>query len=117
MNRAVALLFFMTATAVYAAEPPCSIHPPKGAPKSAPPSMANITQADAQKAALAEFDAAAGAKVAEGELESEGGCLIYSFDVRVAGGNAMEEISVDAGTGKVLSRRHETAEQEADEED
>lgn len=98
----------------FAAISPCSIHPPKGTAKSSLASLAKVTQADAQKAALAGFaDFASPASIAESELEAEDGCLVYSFDVKVAGHKGVEEVLVDAGTGKVLSRKHETSSQEA----
>lgn len=45
--------------------------------------------------------------LASGELEAEGGCLIYSFDIRVPGKKSIIEVTVDAGTGKVLSQKSE----------
>jgi uncharacterized membrane protein YkoI len=41
------------------------------------------------------------------ELESEHGCLIWSFDVRIAGKSGVQEVHVDAGNGNVLSVKHE----------
>lgn len=99
---------------VIAAISPCSIHPPKGAAKSSLAGLAKVTRADAEKTALAGFaDFASPASVAEGELEAEHGCLVYSFDIKVAGHNGVEEVLVDAGTGKILSRKHETSSHEA----
>ncbi len=56
------------------------------------------------------------------ELEEEDGKLLYSYDIRVAGKEGIEEIHVDAMTGEVLANEHETpedekAEAEEDEED
>ena len=97
-----------------AAETPCSIQLPKGTRETALAGLAKVTQAAAQQTALAGFtDPAAAATVAESELEVEHGCLIYSFDVRVAGQTGIEEVNVDAGTGAVLSRKHETPKHEA----
>ena len=47
------------------------------------------------------------ASVASGELEAEGGCLIYSFDIQIPGKQSIVEVAVDAGTGKVLAKKHE----------
>jgi iron-sulfur cluster repair protein YtfE (RIC family) len=55
--------------------------------------------------------------VEEGELEVEHGCLVYSFDIRVSGKEGAEEVLIDAGTGKVLSHTHESAEEETAEQD
>ena len=51
--------------------------------------------------------------MSKGELEVEDGCLVYSFDIKVAGKSGAEEVMVDAGNGKVLSRKHESAMKEA----
>lgn len=42
------------------------------------------------------------------ELETEGGTLIYSFDMTTAGRSGIDEIHVDAMTGKIVGREHET---------
>ncbi len=116
MNHTYALLLLFLSVSASAAEKPCGIHPPKGTPDSALQGLAKVTLADAQKVALRGFaDFAAAASISAGELESEGGCLIYSFDIRVEGAKGIEEVAVDAGTGKILSRRHESAAQEAKE--
>jgi uncharacterized membrane protein YkoI len=47
-----------------------------------------------------------------GEIEREKGKLIYSFDLAVAGKPGIEEVHVDAITGAVVAREHETAAQE-----
>jgi hypothetical protein len=41
---------------------------------------------------------------------------VYSFDIAIPGKPGIEEIIVDAGTGKVLSHKHESAKQEAAEQ-
>jgi len=70
--------------------------------------MAKVSQADAEKTALAAIEAKdADKKVVARELEVEHGYLIYSFDIKVAGKKGIEEVNVDAGDGKVLAREHE----------
>lgn len=116
MKRIVtlSLLFVAFSASTSIANSPCGIRPPKETPESALASLATVNQADAEKAALAGFaNFAVAATVAESELEVERGCLVYSFDVQVAGKKGVEEVLVDAGTGKVLSREHETSKQEA----
>jgi hypothetical protein len=54
--------------------------------------------------------------IARSELEVEQGCLVYSFDVRVASKPGIEKIVVDAGTGKILLHKHETRKQVAAEQ-
>ena len=92
---------------------PCSIHPKKGTATADLPALTTISQAKAELIAVKSLKTAAAATVTEGELEIEHGCLVYSFDIRVAGIDGIEEIVVDAGTGKVLSRMHESTQQEA----
>lgn len=48
------------------------------------------------------------------ELEREGGKLLYSFDIRNEKGT-ITEVQIDAKTGKLLSAKEETAEDEAKE--
>ena len=49
------------------------------------------------------------AKVESEELEKEHGKLIYSFDLKVPGKSGVEEVQVDAMTGKLVNTHHETA--------
>ena len=55
------------------------------------------------------------AKLDAGEIEEEGGKLIYSFDFKTAGKSGIDEVNVDAMTGKVVSVAHESPEDEAKE--
>jgi len=71
--------------------------------------MAKISKAAAEKNALAKVSGS----VSKSELEVEDGCLVYSFDIKVAGKSGAEEVMVDAGNGKVLSQKHESAMKES----
>ena len=42
------------------------------------------------------------------ELEEEDGRLIYSYEVKIPGRSGIEEVNVNAKTGKVVSTEHET---------
>jgi uncharacterized membrane protein YkoI len=53
-----------------------------------------------------------GGKIASGEIEREGGKLIYSFDMKVAGKSGIDEVNIDAMTGKLISNLHETPKDE-----
>jgi uncharacterized membrane protein YkoI len=44
-----------------------------------------------------------------GGLEVDRGCLVYRYDVEVAGQKGVEEVVVDAGTGAILAQQHESA--------
>ena len=73
--------------------------------------------ADLAKKAKVSLDTArttALAKVPNGtvrseELEKEHGKLIYSFDIAVPGKSGIEEVNVNAITGKVVNKHHESA--------
>ena len=56
-----------------------------------------------------------GATVKSSEIEKEKGKLIWSFDLKVAGKKGIEEVNVDAMTGKVLGHEHESDAKEAKE--
>ena len=66
------------------------------------------------KAKIAETAAAAtalakvpGGKIESVELEEEGGQLIYSYDIKIAGKKGVEEVAVDAMTGVAGKVEHE----------
>jgi hypothetical protein len=101
------ILFVLAATAAGAATP-CSIHPKDGATDKELAAMAKVSLADAKKAALASLKDASKATVEDSELEVEDGCLVFSFDIAIKGKPGVQEILVDAGTGKVLSSKYES---------
>jgi hypothetical protein len=47
-------------------------------------------------------------RIRSGELETEHGQLIYSFDIQVPGRPGIEEVQISALDGRVVSRTHET---------
>ena len=77
--------------------------------------LAKISMTEAQTIALCRIKPAS-AEIASAELEIEQGCLVYSFDIRIGGKSGVEEIMVDAGNGKVICRKHESAKVEAAEQ-
>ena len=48
-----------------------------------------------------------GGKISGAELEEEGGRLIYSFEIKIAGKSGEEEVHVDARTGEIVKQEHE----------
>ena len=74
--------------------------------------QAKVSYPAAQKAALAKVK---GAVIKSAELEQEGGKLIYSFDLKRKGRAGIDEVHVDAVSGKVLSVDHEGPAAEAKE--
>lgn len=75
---------------------------------------AKVTEAAAAATALAKVP---GGKIQSVELEEEGGKLIYSYDIKVAGKSGIEEVHVDAMTGAVAGVEHEDAASEKKEAD
>ncbi|MEJ2679679.1 MAG: PepSY domain-containing protein, partial [Gemmatimonadota bacterium] len=65
-----------------------------------------IPEPQARATALARVP---GVTVRSHELEREGGRLIYSYDIVVKGKAGIEEVNVDAMTGKVVGQQHEDA--------
>lgn len=109
-----ALILVTAAAGTASAAPrPCTIHPKKGATTEELAAMAKVTQSDAEKTALDTFKDPSKATVKGAELEAEHGCLVYSFDIEVAGKKGIQEVQVDAGDGKVLSSKHESPKAEA----
>lgn len=75
---------------------------------------AKVTEAAAAATALAKVP---GGKITGVELEEEGGKLIYSYDITVAGKSGTDEVHVDAISGKVTGVEHEDAASEKKEAD
>ena len=68
--------------------------------------MVKVAPADAIKTAQAQFP---NATIKSGELEKEGGKLIYTFDIQRPGVKGIEEVNIDANTGAVIKTEHEDA--------
>lgn len=75
--------------------------------------QATITADSAQKLAVAEVPRG---RVREAELEMEQNTLVYSYDIKRRGKSGVEEVLIDAKTGAVVSKKHESAKAEAREE-
>ena len=112
-----AALTAFTTAAAHPAQASCSIHPAKGTSDQALGKLAKVSKEVAQTAALhAVKNANKNANtaiIASAELEAENGCLIWSFDVKQKNMRGIQEVTVDAGTGKVLTSTHETPRDEA----
>jgi hypothetical protein len=91
--------------------------------KTPTPKPKRETQAQLQKEAkisLADATATAQAavpngKIASHEIEREKGKLIYSFDIKVADKSGIDEVNVDAMTGAMIEKVHESPAAEAKE--
>jgi len=72
-------------------------------------SEAKVSEADAIATAQKEVP---DGKIESAEIEREGGELIYSFDIKVPKKSGVEEVNVDAVSGTVVKKEHETAKEE-----
>lgn len=99
MAAAIAVSGLLLATGAWAGAPASSNDP-------------KVSAEQARKTALAKVPR--GTVTAE-ELERENGHLIYSFELTVPGRSGVEEVNVDARSGKVLSVEHESPAQEKSE--
>ncbi len=107
MTRKLIIGSLMTALAFASAgsaATQCSIHPSKDATDAQLPKLSKISQADAEKKALARVKSPA--KVVGSELQVTGGCLVWTVIVTGASKSAIQTVNLDAGTGKVLSIKH-----------
>ena len=84
MNKSLVVIALLAPFGASAAKLPCSIHPKASIADADLPALAKVTHADAQITALKAVDVAS-ASVSSSDLESEGGCLIYAFDIKLAG--------------------------------
>jgi hypothetical protein len=110
----LAVIVASTAVPVLAVEQ-CSIHPAKGMSDAQLAGLAKLSQVEAEKIAVARLKSSETVSTTSAELEAEHGCLIWSFDLRVPSKSGVEEMQIDAGDGKVLSVKHESARHEATE--
>jgi uncharacterized membrane protein YkoI len=84
----------------------CSTKAAKTAKKADLMAMAKVKSDEAKKIAM---DAAKGTTVTKGGIETEEGCLVYSYHVKDASGKGATEVFIDAGNGKVLKTEKESA--------
>ena len=84
----------------------CSMKAAKTAKKAQLEQMATVKPEEAKKIALGDNP---GASIVKGGIETEDGCLVYSYHVKDAAGKGQTEVFVDAGNGKVLKSEHEGA--------
>jgi uncharacterized membrane protein YkoI len=71
--------------------------------------LATVSKDSAQATALA---AVPGGTVKSSEIEREKKRVVYSFDISVDGKSGVDEVQVDAKTGKIVSKEHESPKKE-----
>jgi uncharacterized membrane protein YkoI len=84
----------------------CSTKAAKTTKKADLMAMAKVKPDEAKKVAMT---AAGGTTVVKGGIETEEGCLVYSYHVKDPSGKGQTEVFVDAGNGKVLKTEKESA--------
>ena len=85
----------------------CSMKAKKTTPKATLLKTATVKQAEAKRIALG--TAGPGAKIVKGGIETEDGCLVYSYHVKDPAKSGQTEVFVDAGNGMVLKQEQEGA--------
>jgi uncharacterized membrane protein YkoI len=109
MLRSLALTVCVCIVAVtVSAQTPMPQKTAAKAHKDTPASLrkeARISEKTARATALKEVP---NGHVTAFEIERENGKLIWSYDIKLAGKSGIEEITVDALTGAVLTHEHET---------
>lgn len=76
--------------------------------KDTPASLRKEAKISAKTARATALKEVPNGKIHSTELERENGKLIYSFDIKVSGKSGIEEVTVDAITGAVVTHEHET---------
>lgn len=85
-------------------------------PRDLPPALARqakISESSASKIARARVP---NGRIQGVELERERGALIYSYELKVPHKSGIEEVNVDAKTGRVVSVQHESPASEKSEQ-
>lgn len=85
----------------------CSMKAKKTTPKATLLKTATVKEAEAKSIALA--TAGPGARIVKGGIETEDGCLVYSYHVKDPAKSGQTEVFVDAGNGTVLKQEQEGA--------
>lgn len=75
------------------------------APVAAKTAKPRVGMSQARAKALAQVP---GGRVVSADLEHEKGLHVYSFDIRRPGRSGIDEVQIDADTGRLVSRVHET---------
>jgi hypothetical protein len=84
----------------------CSMKADKLTKKTELEKMATVKPDEAKRIALG---GDAKASIVKGGIETEDGCLVYSYHVKTTDGKGQTEVFVDAGNGKILKKEHEGA--------
>jgi hypothetical protein len=112
MKRLIIAALLAAPLAVSAAGPDksfkdCSTKASKMTKKTELLATAKVKEPEAKKAALA--TAGPGATIVKGGIETESGCLVYSYHVKDPAKSGQTEVFVDAGNAMILKQEKESA--------
>jgi hypothetical protein len=113
MKRLIIAAALATPFALQAAPPAspafkdCSMKASKMTPKAELLRIAPVKEVEAKRIALG--TAGVGASIVKGGIETEDGCLVYSYHVKDPAKSGQTEVFVDAGNGLVLKQEQEGA--------
>ena len=85
----------------------CSTKASKMTPKADLLKTAPVKEDEAKRIALG--TAGIGATIVKGGIETEDGCLVYSYHVKDPAKSGQTEVFIDAGNGRVLKQEQEGA--------
>jgi peptidase YpeB-like protein len=95
---------------------PPSVHQDTLKVKEEKPGYRAQAKISGEAALRAALEKVPGGQMRQAELEKEHGRLVYSFDIVDPKQTGVEEVLVDASSGKVISKKHESAAAEAKEQ-
>ncbi len=90
------------------AKPECSLRPARGTSRADLARMAKVTPTEAERRAMASVGSQKVSSVISSDLEVNGGCLVWPFDLRLPDKGGIQEVLIDAGDGKVISSSFES---------
>ena len=105
----LALFAVAVSASAAAAQAPSHRHHKKVETQAELQKEAHMTMSDARAMAMKTVP---NATIQAGEIEREGGKLIYSFDMKVPGKSGIDEVNIDAMSGTLVSHQHETPKDE-----
>ena len=104
-TRGMSMLAAMAALTFAAGQAGAQSAAPKHETAAQLKAQAKVTEKAARATALAQVP---GGTIGKHELERENGKVVYSYDIATKGKTGIDEVQIDAVTGAVLSKQHET---------
>jgi uncharacterized membrane protein YkoI len=86
-----------------------SMHAQTSYKRDVPDSLAKVAKVSEDIAAATARARVPNGKIQSVELEREKGKLIYSYDIKTTGKSGIDEVNIDATTGKIITFAHESS--------